>query len=281
MNKEGNNMKTLIICVSVYKGNTKKIADAMADVLNAQVVKPKEIDIGTLIDYDMIGFGSGINFKKHNKILLEFVDTLPMLNKKAFIFSTRGNPRLGKYHRVLKEKLAAKDFQVIGEFSCPGFDATGPFRYLGGINKGRPNERDLFKSRDFARTLEKVAFPMHDFSKKPKIIWRKRKIITKHQGHNVWGPFNPPTRLGIHGTKVAVDWDICIGCGRCINGCPITLFDWVDTLGHPTSEKKSDPVREKDCIQCLTCETNCPTHAVKITGNFWDAIKIVWRHRNR
>jgi len=116
MNKEGNNMKTLIICVSVYKGNTKKIADAMADVLNAQVVKPKEIDIGTLIDYDMIGFGSGINFKKHNKILLEFVDTLPILNKKAFIFLTRGNPRLGKYHRVLKEKLAAKDFQVIGEF---------------------------------------------------------------------------------------------------------------------------------------------------------------------
>jgi hypothetical protein len=24
---------------------------------------------------------------------------------------------------------------------------------------------------------------------------------------------------------------------------------WLDTLGHPTSDKKSDPAREQDCIQ--------------------------------
>jgi NAD-dependent dihydropyrimidine dehydrogenase PreA subunit len=94
---------------------------------------------------------------------------------------------------------------------------------------------------------------------------KKRKVIGQHNDHNVWGPVETPTKLGIHGTTVAVDWDVCTGDGVCIELCPVTLFDWADSPGHPTSEKKSDPAREKDCIQCLACETSCPTQAIKIT----------------
>ena len=94
---------------------------------------------------------------------------------------------------------------------------------------------------------------------------KKRKVVGQHQGHDVWGPTEPPKRLGIHGTNVAVDWDICTGDGVCIGVCPVTLFEWGDAPGHPTSEKKSDPVREKDCIQCLACEVQCPVQAIKIT----------------
>jgi len=94
---------------------------------------------------------------------------------------------------------------------------------------------------------------------------KKRKIVGQHNGHNVWGPVEPPTKLGIHGTNVAVDWEVCTGDGICIEVCPVSVFDWADSPGHPTSEKKSDPAREKDCIQCLACETQCPTQAIKIT----------------
>ncbi len=94
---------------------------------------------------------------------------------------------------------------------------------------------------------------------------KKRSVTGNHEGHDVWGPVEPPGKLGIHGTNVAVDWDVCTGDGICISVCPVALFDWADTLGHPSSEKKSDPVREKDCIQCLACETQCPTKAIKIT----------------
>jgi NAD-dependent dihydropyrimidine dehydrogenase PreA subunit len=94
---------------------------------------------------------------------------------------------------------------------------------------------------------------------------KNRKVVSQHNNHNVWGPVEPPTKLGIHGTNVAVDWDICTGDGVCIEVCPVTLFDWGDSPGHPTSEKKSDPARESDCIQCLACETQCPTQAIKIT----------------
>jgi len=91
-----------------------------------------------------------------------------------------------------------------------------------------------------------------------------RRIVGKHQNHNVWGPVEPPEKLGIHGTNVAVDWDICEGDGVCIDVCPVSVFEWADTPSHPVSEKKSDPVREEDCIQCMACEEQCPVHAIKI-----------------
>lgn len=94
---------------------------------------------------------------------------------------------------------------------------------------------------------------------------KSRKIAGQHQGHNVWGPVEPPKKLGIHGTIVAVDWDVCTGDGICLEVCPVTLFEWADSPGHPNSEKKSDPAREQDCIKCLACETSCPTQAIKIT----------------
>ena len=84
-------MKTLVICISVHHGNTRKIAQAMAEVLDADVLEPANIDVTTLDKYDLVGFGSGIYGWKHHNSLLNLVDKLPHTNKKAFIFSTRGN----------------------------------------------------------------------------------------------------------------------------------------------------------------------------------------------
>jgi len=89
----------------------------------------------------------------------------------------------------------------------------------------------------------------------------KRQVVGEHNGHKVWG--NPdPSKLPIHGTTSAVDWDVCTGDGVCIDVCPVSLYDWGET---PDGKKKSDPAREQDCIQCLACETQCPTQAIKIT----------------
>jgi flavodoxin len=148
-------MKTLIVCVSTHHGNTKKVADAMAGVLHADVVIPGEVTADALADYDIIGFGSGIAYGKHYTNLLEFVDSLPTLHREAFIFSTRGARSLRSYHQALKEKLIAKGCEVIGEFSCRGFDTYGPAKIIGGIARGRPNEQDLRDAQDFARTLER------------------------------------------------------------------------------------------------------------------------------
>ena len=94
---------------------------------------------------------------------------------------------------------------------------------------------------------------------------KNRKVVDRHNDHDVWGPVEPPTKLGIHSTQVAVDWDICDGDAICVDVCPVSVFEMVDTPGHPVSDKKSDPIREEDCIFCLACEASCPTSAIKIT----------------
>lgn len=79
------------------------------------------------------------------------------------------------------------------------------------------------------------------------------------------GPVDPPKRLGIRGTNVAIDWDVCEGCGVCLEACPVKLYEWRETSGHPTSEKKPFPARESDCVQCFRCENKCPVKAIRVT----------------
>jgi len=96
---------------------------------------------------------------------------------------------------------------------------------------------------------------------------KKRQVAAKGPdgAYDIWGPYEPPVKQGIHGTAVAVDFDLCVGDGACLTVCPTDVFGWVETPGHPLSEKKVAPVREKQCIFCTACEGACPVLAIKIT----------------
>ncbi|MBO8174226.1 MAG: flavodoxin family protein [Thermococcus sp.] len=148
-------MRTLIVYVSIHHKNTEKIAKIMGEVLNARLVKPWAVKPEELLDYDLIGFGSGIYWWRHHWALLKLVDDLPrMEGKKAFIFSTAGMNTPWYNHRQLRRKLKEKGFQIVGEFSCRGWDTNGWLAKIGGINKGHPNERDLERARRFAERLK-------------------------------------------------------------------------------------------------------------------------------
>lgn len=67
--------------------------------------------------------------------------------------------------------------------------------------------------------------------------------------------------LGIFGTEVAVDFDLCIGDGACMEVCPVNVFDW----HGDGAERKALPIRERDCIYCFGCEAVCPKFAIRIT----------------
>lgn len=154
-------MKSALICVSVHHGNTDKIAKVMADALEATLFRPDEATAEVLSDFDLLGFGSGIYYSKHHKTLLRLVSSLPAVkNKKAFVFSTAGvsdqlvEKNQTKNHKALRNKLADKGFNILGEFSCSGFNTWGYFRLLGGRNNGRPNKDDLKRAGEFATSLK-------------------------------------------------------------------------------------------------------------------------------
>lgn len=78
-------------------------------------------------------------------------------------------------------------------------------------------------------------------------------------GLQVWKDQN--SIHGIFGTDVAVDFDLCVGDGACIEVCPVNVFDWHED----GPDRKALPTRERDCIYCLGCETVCPKFAIRIT----------------
>jgi len=144
----------LIVYASVHHGNTERVAEAMADELDAALQPPGVTSVEDVAGADLVGFGSGIYFWRHHRSLLRLVQRLPaMPAKKAFVFSTRGGFPRWIGHRRLKKLLHRRGFTLADEFSCKGYDTYGPLKIFGGINRGRPNQKDIAKARRFAARL--------------------------------------------------------------------------------------------------------------------------------
>ncbi len=153
-------MKVLLIIYSYHHHNILKVAEAFSKVFDARITSPDNMNPQEINDYDLIGFGSGIDSGKHYQPLLDFVEKLPIINKKsAFIFSTsavQGQNKVFKDHLTLRNILINKGYKIIDEFSCKGYNTNSFLKYFGGMNKGRPNEEDLNKAIDFAKCLTKI-----------------------------------------------------------------------------------------------------------------------------
>ncbi len=156
-------MKSLIVVYSYHHLSTQKIAEVFAEVLGAELKTPQQTSPAELEDYEVVGFGAGIDSGKHYKELLDFADRLPQVDgKKAFIFSTSGvsNPKYKqKIHTELREKLQAKGFLIVDEFNCHGFNTNSFLKVFGGMNKGRPNAKDLKNAEAFAVNLKQKLQP--------------------------------------------------------------------------------------------------------------------------
>jgi flavodoxin len=162
--------KSLVIVFSYHHGNTEKVAEAITKVLNAELRTPSRVDPEELAEYDLVGFGSGIDSDRHYQPLLDLADALPpAAGKPAFVFSTCGIPESlfgrkyvaeyrGSSHSLLRGKLLSTGYAIIGEFNCPGFNTNGFLRYFGGLNRGRPNREDIRRAEEFAEGLVQLAF---------------------------------------------------------------------------------------------------------------------------
>ena len=144
-------MKVAMVYMSVHHKNTEKVAKAMADAVGADLfdlTTTKEIDLSS---YDMVGFASGIYAGNMHKIMLKFIDSAK-LPKKAFLVCTCGVPIID-YTKKVKSMLFDKGIEVIDSFESKAFNTFGPFALIGGTGKGRPNEKDLEKAKEFIKRI--------------------------------------------------------------------------------------------------------------------------------
>lgn len=150
------NKKILIICISIHHDSTMKIARAISAELKAEIKKPNQVNVEELSEYDVIGLGSGIYNGDHHKSLIKMVGKMKARKKtRVFIFSTN---TLGlKLHKTLKSELLNKGCEIIGEFACKGYMNYSFTKYIfGGLNKKRPNQRDIQKAKEFAHEMETI-----------------------------------------------------------------------------------------------------------------------------
>jgi flavodoxin len=134
-------MKTAIVYYSVHHGNTKKLLDAIEKHGDVTLIEASSKLNINLSEYDLIGFASGNYYSKLHDSILHFAEKNLPSEKKVFLIYTYGvrEPNID----TIKEIVASKGAQMLGTYGCPGFDTFGPFKLIGGIAKGRPNDEDI------------------------------------------------------------------------------------------------------------------------------------------
>jgi flavodoxin len=158
---EAADSNVLIVAAISKTGGTAKVARAIAEVFGARLASPRQVNAQELLDYSLIGFGSGIFDQKHHASILGFVESLPELpGRRVFIFSTSGVSRqfaidheIDDPHAILRESLRSKGLELVGEYNCAGFNNNSFLKLFGGMNKGKPDAQDIGRAKSFAGEL--------------------------------------------------------------------------------------------------------------------------------
>jgi flavodoxin len=147
--------KAVILYYSIHHGNTKKVVEAVSEQLSVDLVRIPTHEPVNLEGYDLVGFASGVYMSEFGKPIQRFVQENGDLSGKAcFTLYTCGAPK-GEYAVAFEDLLRAKGANIVGGWHCRGFDTFGPFKLIGGLAKGRPNEADLAGAVAFVEKLLK------------------------------------------------------------------------------------------------------------------------------
>ena len=145
-------MKTAIVYYSKHHGNTKKLLDAIAAENVVTLIDVTEQPNADLAEYDRIGFASGIYYGSFAKQILEYAKAQLPVNREVFYIYTQGAPK-GSFLKAIRSVAEGKQCREIGEYRCQGFDTFGPFKLVGGLNKGHPTEEEIKGAAEFYRQL--------------------------------------------------------------------------------------------------------------------------------
>ena len=144
-------MKTAIVYASVHHGNTKKIIDEIAKTNDVELIDATQTVEKDLSEYDLIGFASGVYGGKFHQSVLKFASVNLTDNKNVFLICTYGGRPVFK---SIEQVIAYKHDNIVGRFSCKGFDTFGPFKLIGGVSKGHPDEKDIAAAVEFYNGLK-------------------------------------------------------------------------------------------------------------------------------
>ena len=140
-------MRTMIMYRSRHHGNTRKVVEAIAAAFPEDV---DTVDVATLgkgekVDlsgYHLVGVASGIYHGEIDRDLARVLQA--SLRDGDFVFSLLTYGGASKwYGKDVDGICRATRANFLAGHGCPGFDTWGPYKLMGGMNKGRPNDEDV------------------------------------------------------------------------------------------------------------------------------------------
>lgn len=135
-------MKTAIIYYSRHHENTKKLLCEIKKHYEVTLIDVNEEQNVDLSEFDCIGFASGIYYSRFQKRLIKYAEENMPSKKNTFFIYTCGAEKKG-YTEAIAAAVKKHDARILGEYGCLGFDTFGPFKLIGGIAKGHPDEAEL------------------------------------------------------------------------------------------------------------------------------------------
>ncbi len=141
-------MKTAVCYCSYHHKNTFKLIKAMTDRESADLIDILNCPYKDLSGYDIIGFASGIYGFEMHKSLIEFIKKNLPYGKKVFFVYTYGLKK-GLGAKSVADEAVKKGADILGEYSCRGFDTFGLFKLVGGISKGHPSDEEIKSAEKF------------------------------------------------------------------------------------------------------------------------------------
>jgi flavodoxin len=146
--------KAVIVYASTHHGNTKKVVDAIAKEFDVETIDATQVQEKDLSEYDIIGFASGIYAAQFHQQVKNFAQVNLPQNKKIFYIMTSAMNK--DFSKSMADSIKGKNAEVIGKFTCHGYNTFGPFKLVGGTSKGHPDDDDLKDAVELFRGLIRV-----------------------------------------------------------------------------------------------------------------------------
>lgn len=254
-------MDVLLITFS-QTGNTRKIADAMADAFQeaghlARTIPLNEANPDDTTNVDLLGVGTSCFSSQSPTPMKTFLRTLPSLNgQRSFVFATSsGAP--GRVLYDLARILQGKGAEVLGGFLARG-EVHHPAPHMTGQFPGRPSEEDLIRARQFAISVTEHV----SMNRNGALINNRPDALKPGLGfYDLMGTALSDKMLRLMMPEPKPDPVMCDQCGWCVDECPM---DNIRLL--------SAPILGDRCIRCYHCLNGCPQKAFHADWRFADPL---------
>lgn len=141
-------MKSAIVYASTHHGNTRKLAEFLARTHSATLIDAEAVSTADLSGYDLVALASGIAWGRFYDSVEKLADTcLPAGTPVCFLYTCAAASRDFAAHT--RQIAAARGAVCLDTFACRGFNTYGPWKLVGGMNRGRPNDEDLRGASEF------------------------------------------------------------------------------------------------------------------------------------